>query len=124
MRHATQRVDPEHAQELLQPVPRACISFSGDEGPEVHPVTLLWRDGRYLIGVSERSPALPGAGQEAVLLVDEGKQFFELRHHRSRYRRLDRAPAGAKPPCTWYELTPIRKAAWDFGALRMVSDDS
>ena len=72
MKIVTRDVDPDGALDLLERVPRACLSFASDHGPIVQPVGLLWRDSHYWVSLAENAehPILPG--QEVVLLVDKG----------------------------------------------------
>ena len=79
MKRVTRDIDPGCARDLLERVPRACLSFACNQEPEVLPVAVRWQDGRYLVGVPEHASCRPETGQEAVLLVDEGSYFFDLR---------------------------------------------
>ena len=123
MKTVTRDVDPENALDLLERVPRACLSYASDQGPIVQPVGLLWRDGRCWVSFPENAehPVLPG--QEVVLLVDEGIYYFELR---AVYIR-GQAKAAEVPPDvpagrTWFELIALKTVAWDYGMLREVKD--
>lgn len=87
----------------------------------------MWRDGRYLVGMPEDAAGQPGAGQEAVLLVDEGVHFFELRAIYVRGSlKPSEAPEGAPAGRVWFELLPGKTVAWDYGrscsAYRVGSD--
>jgi hypothetical protein len=53
MKRVTRNIDPVYARDLLERVPRACISFACDDGPQAQPVVLLWHDDRYLAGIIE-----------------------------------------------------------------------
>lgn len=123
-KQVTRNIDPASAQDLLERVPRACLSFAGDRGPEAWPVVLLWRDGRYLIHFQQSAGCPPAAGQEAVLLVDEGGHYFDLRaiYIRGQVRPAE-APPGAPFKRAWYELVPLKTVAWDYGQMREVSGE-
>ena len=78
MKQVTRNIDPACAQDLLERVPRACLSFACDDGPQAQPIVLLWHDGRYLVSIPEDADRRPSSGQEVVLLIDEGIHFFDL----------------------------------------------
>ncbi len=125
MKRVTRDVDPDRAQDLLERVPRACICFADDHGPQAQPVILVWHDRRYSFGVAENVDARPSSGQEVVLLVDEGVDFFNLRalYVRGRVQSTE-PPKDAPTGYGWFELAPIKTIAWDYGALREVSDET
>ncbi len=125
MKRVTRDVDPDRAQDLLEQVPRACICFADDHGPQAQPVILVWHDGRYSFGVAEYVDARPSSGQEVVLLVDEGVDFFNLRalYVRGRVQSTE-PPTDAPAGYGWFELAPMKTIAWDYGALREVSDEN
>jgi hypothetical protein len=125
MKRVTRNIDPGLARDLLERVPRACICFADDRGPQAQPVVLVWHDRRYSFGIAENVDAKPSSGQEVVLLVDEGVDFFDLRalYVRGRVQPAEPprdAPAGHE----WFEVTPLKTVAWDYGALREVSDEN
>ncbi|MBK9714865.1 MAG: hypothetical protein IPO81_26750 [Kouleothrix sp.] len=124
MKRVTRNIAPDRAHDLIERVPRACIAFSGDSGPQAQPVVLVWRDNRYLVGIPDQADRRPGPGHEVVLLVDEGVYFFDLR---AIYIRGQAQPA--EPPAqapaghTWIEVVPLKTVAWDYGMLREESDE-
>jgi nitroimidazol reductase NimA-like FMN-containing flavoprotein (pyridoxamine 5'-phosphate oxidase superfamily) len=124
MTRVSRDVDLTEVDDLLERVPRACLAFAGEDGPEAIPVELVWRDGRYLAGSSATSRARPSVGQECVVLVDEGVHWFDLRavYVRGRAQPVP-APQWARPGRTWFEVEPTKIVAWDYGKLRAVSDD-
>jgi hypothetical protein len=123
MKRVTRNVDPDCAQDLLERVPRACISFVGDDGPEAMPVVLVWREGRYLVGPTDGVERLPRADQEVVLLVDEGTYWFDLRAIAVRgLVKTVEGPADVPPAPTWFEVVPHTTVAWDYGKLRELND--
>lgn len=115
-------VPVELAEDLLTSPPRACLAAGTADGPWVAPVQLRWSEGCFHVGAAthEVQPGL--AGVEAVLLVDEGVHWFDLRavYIRGRLRPVDPPPDAST---TWFELEPSRQLAWDYGQLREVSDD-
>lgn len=123
MKRVTRDIEPAAAHDLLERVPRACIGFASADGPQAQPVVLIWREGRFVVGLPTDAAALPGAGEEVVLLVDEGVYFFDLR---AIYVRGELQPAagpdGAPAGYTWMTLLPSKQVAWDYGMLREVDD--
>jgi len=125
MRHVTRDIDPADAHDLLERVPRACIAFATDHGPESQPVILVWREDQYLVGIPDHVIYQPRDGQEVVLLVDEGVHFFDLR---AIYLRGQAQPTDPPPDVPkghiWIEVIPTKTVAWDYGMLREVADES
>jgi hypothetical protein len=125
MKRVTRNIDLDSARDLLERVPRACISFACDHGPQAQPIALVWHDGRYFVGISENANPRPSSGQEVVLLVDEGIYFFDLRALYIRGRAQPAEPPKDAPVGhAWYEVVPLKTVAWDYGALREVSDEN
>ncbi len=124
MKQVTRDVDPGSAQDLLERVPRACLSFASDHKPQAQPVGLLWHEGRYLASIPWNAEPQPISGQEVVLLVDEGIYYFDLRaiYIRGLVRPAE-APPGVPAGRTWFEVVSLKTVAWDYGALREVRDD-
>ncbi len=125
MKRVTRNIDPSCARDLLERVPRACLSFASDHGPQAQPIVLVWLDGRYLAGIPLDADPRPSPGQEVVLLVDEGIHFFDLRaiYIRGRVKPAE-APRGAPADRrTWVEVVPLKTVAWDYGTLREVKDE-
>ncbi len=124
MKKVTRNIDPESAHDLLERVPRACIGFAHGDEPQAQPVDLIWRDDRYFVGLPSGAAYQPEDGQETVLLVDEGVYFFDLRAIYIRgLLQSTPPPSGAATGSTWYELTPTKTVAWDYGTLHEVDDD-
>ncbi len=124
MKQVTRDIDPASARDLLERVPRACICFASDHGPQAQPIVLVWQDGRYLAGISLDADRLPGSGQEVVLLIDEGIYYFDLRaiYIRGQVKQAS-APRDAPFSRTWFEVVPSKTVAWDYGMFREVSDE-
>jgi hypothetical protein len=125
MKQVTRNIDPGSTQDLLERVPRACICFASDQGPQAQPCVMLWHEGRYLAGIPRDAGRQPGSGQEIVLLIDEGIYYFDLRaiYIRGQVKHTE-APKGAPAGCTWFEVIPLKTVAWDYGMLREVGDES
>jgi hypothetical protein len=124
MKQITRNIDPVLAQDLLKQVPRACIAFASDQGAYAQPVLLSWHDEQYKIAVQELALYQPTAGQEVVLLVDEGIYYFDLRaiYVRGSVQPLQ-TPSDTPAGYIWFELTPAKTIAWDYGTMREVDDD-
>jgi hypothetical protein len=125
MKRITLNIHEVDARDLLARVPRACVAFVTDHGPQAEPVSLLFKDGRYLIGMPSTAASHVTAGEELVLVVDDGVQFFDLRaiYVRGRVKPL---PEIESPPSDviWFEVEPTRTVAWDYARIREVDDES
>jgi hypothetical protein len=93
-------------------------------GPWVQPVGLIWQEGRYLVSIPSEAAYQPASGQEAVLLVDEGIYYFDLRaiYIRGTVRPVE-APSGISTSRVWFELVPLKTVAWDYGSMREVENE-
>ncbi len=125
MKRVTRNIDPGSARDLLERVPRACLCFACDHGPQAQPVMLVWPDGRYLVGIPQHADHKPGPGQEVVLLIDEGVHFFSLRaiYIRGQVKQAS-VPREVPADRTWFEVVPLKTVAWDYGTLREVRDET
>ncbi len=124
MKRVSRDIDPGEAKELLERVPRACLSFVNKNGPQVQPVRLEYTNDRFLVCVPRagRDQLIPG--QEAVLLVDDGIYYYDLRAIYIRGQlQLVLPPQGTTDPITWFELKPQKMVAWDYGSLHEVTDE-
>ena len=120
MAGVTQRVGTDAVDDLLEQPPRAAIAFA--RGASVEPVPVAYRrsEGRSLVGLRREWLPPGGAPERAVLLLDDGRYWFELRAVTMR-GRLEPSSAqlpGGEPHLVWFEFTPDRTVAWDYGALR------
>ena len=116
MTAVTVRVPLEENIDLLRNPTRACIGFASAEGPRIEPARLRYRDERYLVGL-DRHAIVPDEGAEVVLVVDEGRLFFELRAiyvrgHSTNTRERSRDST------TWIEVSPAKITSWDYGRMR------
>jgi hypothetical protein len=122
MTRITRNIDPAEARDLLERVPRACVAF-GHESPQADLVTVVFKHDRYLLGMTLSAASHPAVGDEVVLLVDEGCQFFDLRAIYVRgYVQLPSEVQGLPGDLLWFEVQPTRTVAWDYGSIRE-SDD-
>lgn len=119
MKPVTRDINPFLAQDLLVRVPRACLAFTGERGPQVQPVGVLWKNERCLVKIPTGGGGWPGPGQEVVLLIDEGIYYFDLRaiYIRGQMQPVE-APSGGKAEDNWFELIPLKTVAWDYGSMR------
>ena len=124
MKRVSRDIDLGSARDLLERVPRACLSFACDHGLQAQPIVLVWHDGRYLAGIPLDADRQPDSGQEVVLLIDEGISFFDLRaiYIRGLVQTAE-APSGAPAGHTWVEVVPLKTVAWDYGMIREVKDE-
>ncbi len=118
----TRDIDPGSAQDLLERLPRACLAFAGENGPQLQPVEVIWQGGRCRVGIPEGAASHPLSGQEVVLLIDEGIYYFDLRALTIRGQAQPAAaPPGARSGYAWLELVPSKMVAWDYGKMRPAS---
>ncbi len=125
MKRVTRNIEPGSARDLLERVPRACLCFASEHGPQAGPIVLVWQDGRYLAGLPWKAEQRPSSGQKVVLLIDEGIHFFDLRalYIRGQVRQASAPREMPAANCTWVEVFPLKTVAWDYGTLREVSDE-
>ncbi len=124
MKQVTRDIDLGSARDLLERVPRARLAFANHQGPQAQPVSFVWQDGRYLVGIRKGSQHLPSPGQEVALLIDEGVYYFDLRavYIRGQVQPVA-APSDAQDECTWFEVAASKTVAWDYGSMRVVRDE-
>ena len=120
MARVTQRVDPDALVDLLERPARAAIAFPRGASVEPVPVAYLRSEGHDLVGLGREWLPPEGAPERAVLLLDDGRYWFELRAvtMRGRLGPSSAPPPGSEPHFVWFEFTPDRTVAWDYGALR------
>jgi hypothetical protein len=82
MKRVTRNIDLERAQDLLERVPRACLTFASEQGPQAQPVGVVWQNGRYLAGLPRQAEQRPGSGQEVVPLKIVAWDYGTLREVR------------------------------------------
>lgn len=119
MSRVTNRVSFAEASDLLERPTRACLGFVLDGRPRVEPVEAVYHDSRFFVGLPMGSEA--GLHDtEAVLAIDEGVLFFDLRA--ICVRGTARRTPEANPGFAWFELEPSKVTCWDYGRLRRHDD--
>jgi hypothetical protein len=120
----TQRVDPRVLDAFFDRPPRAAIAFVDGERIETVPASYHRRSGRHLVGVVRGEGAAPAPGSRAVLLIDDGRYWFELRAVtlRGRLAAVPDPPPEAGKELVWLELVPEHVVAWDYGRLHEESE--
>ena len=114
-------VEPAALRPLLEHPPRASLAFIDRDRADLLPVRYRLQGEAHLIGVAGDVPAAID-GREVVLVIDDGAYWFELRgiSFRGIASRIE-PPNGAEPECAWYVIAPRRAIAWDYAAIRDVS---
>jgi hypothetical protein len=120
MRRVTVRVPAEESIDLLERPARACCGFVENGRPRIEPVVLVFRDGRYLVGIRPGAKA-PDPDTEAVLVVDDGVLFFELRAVYVRGLARTMNPQLSEQ-LRWIELEPSRVSSWNYGRMRLTRE--
>jgi hypothetical protein len=117
-RRVTRDVAPSAVQNLLDHPPRATVAFVDREVVDLLPANARCTADVYRFGISAEA-VLNLADREVVLVIDDGRYWFELRgiSVRGMARRID-APTGAEAGLAWYAIEPWRVLAWDYGAIR------
>ena len=124
MGRVTQRVDPVALASVLASHARAAIAFDRDGAVEALPVVYRRRGERHFVGAARDALPASAALARAVVVLDDGSYWFELRAVTWR-GRLDPAPAeavGGADDLVWLELVPIGAIAWDYGTLHEEPD--
>jgi hypothetical protein len=124
MGRVVQRVDPVDLAGVLAPHARAAIAFERDGVVEAFPVLYCRRGDEHCVGVARDAMPEPESFARAVLVLDDGSYWFELRAVTWR-GRLDPAPAeaaGARDDLVWLAFVPIGAIAWDYGRLHEEPD--
>jgi hypothetical protein len=119
MGRITQRVDPAVLDDLLARPARAAIAFEAGGRAEALPVALRRHGGRLWVGIAPENLPAGGAPDLVMLVLDDGRYWFELRAVCLRGRLAEAAghAPGASPDLAWLELLPERAVAWDYATL-------
>jgi hypothetical protein len=115
-RRVTRDVDPAALRDMLERPPRGTVSFVRAGVTDVVPARVRLDGDRCRFAVCAES-APPLADGEIVLVVDDGPYWFELRGVSLRGRAVA-VHAPDADGLVWYELTPRRVLAWDYGTVR------
>lgn len=111
----TQRVPLAGIGSLLAGSARAAVAYVGPDGPECEPVVARLDDGIRVGFLPDAAPAT--VPERAVLVIDDGAWWFELR---AAVWRGTLAPDGDDDGLVWFRLDAGRFTAWDYGQLREV----
>lgn len=104
--------------DLLDRVPHASLAFETAAGVEAIPVGFRRIEGQFWVGLP-RGEGAPSAGTHAMLLIDDGVFYFELRGVRVRGILRDTpTPPALSQSLSWLELNPVKINAWDYGSMR------
>ena len=119
MGRVVQRVDPVQLAGVLAPHARAAIAFDRDGAVEALPVRYRRRGEEHLVGIARDAMPEPASFARAVLVLDDGSYWFELRAVTWRGRLVPaRAEAVGDPgDLVWHAFVPIGAVAWDYGTL-------
>lgn len=104
--------------DLLDRVPHANLAFETPAGIEAIPVAFQHIEGQFWVGIPVGDGG-PSIGSHAMLLIDDGRHYFELRGLRVRGMLRDTpVPPALGQALRWLELEPVKINAWDYGAMR------
>lgn len=116
MGRIVQRVDPDELGRALAPHARAAIAWDRDGAVETIPA-LYRRDGdEHCVGVARDLAPTDGACERAVLVLDDGSWWFELRAVTLR-GRIEPGAGAADGDLVWLRFVPVGAIAWDYGTL-------
>jgi len=119
MGRTTQRVDPSALDVLIEHPPRAAIAFPRGNDVEVAPIVFQRIGGRFWIGIDRELLTDHTIPLAAVVLLDDGRYWFELRA--ITWRGCLVSPS--KPPPTlpgdlvWFEFLVEGSVCWDYATL-------
>jgi hypothetical protein len=111
----TNRIPFEEAADLLTAA-RACVAVVIDGVPRLEPAVVTYEDPLFLVGVARGSIDASDV-DEAVLVLDEGVRFFDLR---AIYVRGAPSPTDERgDDRVWFAIDPTKVSCWDYGRLRL-----
>jgi hypothetical protein len=117
MKQITRAATLSDSDDLLARVPHANLAFATSSGIDAMPVGFRYAEGRYWVGFPLAGG--PAAGTHAMLVIDDGWYYFELRGVRVRGMLRDAPPPpSVSTALRWLELEPIKINAWNYGSLR------
>ncbi len=118
MREITRAATLADLHDLLDRVPHANLAFETPAGIDAIPVGFRRIDEQFWVGLP-RGESAPSAGTQAMLLIDDGWFYFELRGLRVRGVLRDTpAPPALGQALRWLDLEPEKINAWDYGSMR------
>ncbi len=113
-------VEAAALRDLLDQPRRATVTFVDGNAVEAIPVRARCQGDSYAFGTTVDDLA----AREIVLLLDDGRYWWELRgiSVRGLARRMDAVGLreGDVEQLTWYAVEPTRVLAWDYGSMRQV----
>lgn len=126
MARITQRTAPDPlARKLAAEGARAAIALDRDGAADPLPALHRRHGEVHWVGVARE--ALPAAAtfERAVLVVDDGKWWFELRAvtWRGRAERADAPPFETSSDLVWLRFEPRGVIAWDYGQLHEAPEE-
>lgn len=119
MGRVTQRVDASALDGLAERPPRAALAFTRGEAVEAVPIA-LHRDGEKIwIGIDRNLPVGDATPLPAVVLIDDGRYWFELRGLTWRGGLVPSAvhPSALSTELRWFEFLIEARVAWDYATL-------
>ena len=118
MPEITRAATLDDSADLLARVPHANLAFATPAGIDATPVAFRYFDGHYWIGLP-RGEETPTLGTHAMLLIDDGVFYFDLRGVRVRGTLRDAAtPPALDNRLRWLDLEPLKINAWHYGSMR------
>jgi len=104
---------------LVARPPRAAVVFSRSDGIEVVPVSLRRDGGKLWIGMDPGVPVDRETPVPAVVVVDDGRYWFELRAitWRGCLVSATAPPAILGVALSWFEFLVERSVSWDYATL-------
>lgn len=117
MGRITQRVDASALDALVERPPRAAITFTHGEDIEAVPVAFRRDRGKLWIGIDRGLPVSNGTPVPAVVVVDGGRYWFELRAITWRGRLVPAMAPPAAADLQWFEFLVDSDVSWDYATL-------
>ena len=115
--HVTRDVEVAAVGDLLEHPPRATVAFVTGSAVDLLPANARFRGNAHLFGVqADAAPDLDD--REVVLVIDDGRYWFELRGISVRGMAVRIEPPGGEDRLVWYTIKPRRVLAWDYSAIR------
>ena len=115
----TRDVEVSAVGDLLEHPPRATVAFVEGGAVELLPASARFAANAHLFGLqADAAPDLDD--REVVLVIDDGRYWFELRgiSVRGVAVRAEAPRDGGTGPLLWYTIKPRRVLAWDYSAIR------
>lgn len=126
MPRITQRTAPDPlARKLAAAGARAAIALDRDGMVDPLPALHRRHGDAHWIGVARGALPDAAAFERAVLVVDDGQWWFELRAvtWRGRAERVDAPPFVSGADLVWLRFEPRGAIAWDYGRLHESPED-